>query len=245
MSSVSIDCFVDSLAPYPRDATVVAVDVIRSTTTAITAVAGGRRCHVVPTLEEAMRMREVLDEPLLVGELGGNMPFGFDLNNSPAAMADLPADGRQAILLSSSGTRLMTLAAERYPTTRVACLRNWRAEAQAIAAWGSETVVLVGAGTRGEFREEDQLCCAWIAERLVQGGFHASGATAELIERWTGATPDAIRPGKSAQYLVASGQLADLEFVLEHVADIDATFAVRGTEVILAEDGGGPMTAHG
>lgn len=232
MPIVTIDCFVDELPAYPSDAVVVGVDVIRSTTTAMTALAAGRRCHVVPTLEEAMRLKELLPQPLLVGELGGNMPFGFDLNNSPAALAIEPNPERPAILLSSSGTRLLTLAAARHATTGVASLRNWTAQADAIAANGAETVVLVGAGTRGEFREEDQLCCAWIAARLLAAGYRTGDATRQIVDRWRDAPVEAITEGKSAAYLRDSGQAADLAFILEHVADLGTAFQMLGTEVV-------------
>ncbi len=46
--------------------------------------------------------------PLLVGELGGNMPFGFDLNNSPAALADrtdVAAPGDPALHLRHPAAR--------------------------------------------------------------------------------------------------------------------------------------------
>lgn len=240
MPIVTIDCFTDELPVYPGDAVVVGIDVIRATTTAITAIASGRRCHVVPSLEEAMRLAGLLDEPLLMGELGGNMPYGFDLNNSPAAIARQPDPRRPAILLSSSGTRLLTISAERHATTGVACLRNWRAQADAIATSGAATVVLVGAGTRGEFREEDQLCCAWIAARLVEHGYQAAGSTQRIIDEWRDAPAEVIAEGPSARYLRDSGQLADLTFILEHVDDLDTPFEVRGTEVVRsAPDGSG------
>jgi phosphosulfolactate phosphohydrolase-like enzyme len=43
-----------SLGPADPDWTVVGVDVIRATTTAVTAVAAGRRCFPVASLEEAV-----------------------------------------------------------------------------------------------------------------------------------------------------------------------------------------------
>jgi len=232
MPALTIDCFVGAFPEYPSDTVVVGVDVIRSTTTAITAVDAGHRCHVVPSLEEAMRLHGLLDEPLLAGELGGNMPFGFDLNNSPAAMAQLPHPERPVVLLSSSGTRLLTLAASRHATTMVACLRNWHATADAIAALGPSSVVLVGAGTRGEFRDEDQICCAWIAGRLVDRGYRVAASTRRVVDRWRDIPAEAIAEGPSARYLRDSGQLADLDFILEHVGDLDATFEMRGSEVI-------------
>ena len=35
---------------------------------------------------------------------------------------------------------------------------------------------MIGAGARNEFREEDQMGCAWVAEKLVESGHHPSDA---------------------------------------------------------------------
>jgi 2-phosphosulfolactate phosphatase len=233
MPSVTIGSVHDTFPELPRAAVVVAIDVIRSTTTAISCVFSGRRCLVVPTLEEATWVKAGMPEALLIGELGGNMPYGFDLNNSPLGVSELrdPA-ARPAILLSTSGTRLMTTAAARHDVVLVAALRNWEAQTDELLRERPEQIVLLGAGTRGEFREEDQLCCAWIAGPLLDAGFEADEETRSVVARWRDADVDAIRAGPSARYLLESGQLADLEFVLAHVADVPATFRMHGSEVV-------------
>ena len=196
-------------------------------------MAGGRRCFVAGNLDEASRLQPLLERPILVGELGGNMPYGFDLNNSPVAIDGRDGDrGRPAILLSTSGTRLLRAAAVNQHVTLATCLRNWEAQALDLLRTRPERVVLLGAGTRGEFREEDQLCCAWIAARLVDDGYDADEATRGLVGRWRDAPADAIAGGPSARYLRDSGQLADLAFILEHVNDIADTYEVRGSELV-------------
>jgi 2-phosphosulfolactate phosphatase len=232
MPKLAIDCFHEELPLYSDEAVVVAVDVIRSTTTAVSCVASGRRCIVVPSLEEAERWRDRLEAPLLVGELGGNMPYGYDLNNSPVAIERQPDPERPAILLSSSGTKLMALAGARFGTTLVACLRNWTAQAAELLEVRPREVALVGAGTRGEFREEDQLCCAWIGARLVDAGYTPSREAAAVIGRWGNERVEAILSGRSATYLRDSGQLDDLRFILEHIDDLSGTFMVHDGEVV-------------
>ena len=106
--TVVIDCFPESARHYSEAYTIVAVDVIRATTTAITSVNLGRRCFAVPNIEAALPLAARLSDPLLVGELGGNMPYGFHLTNSPAQIATRDYDAkRPMILLSSSGTQLI------------------------------------------------------------------------------------------------------------------------------------------
>src|SRR4029079_16753095 len=114
---------------YGEGAAIIAVDVIRATTTAVTAVVSGRECYPVPSLELAVPLAARLDNPLLVGELGGNRPYGFDLTNSPYELAHRTDVQRPMILLSTSGTRLIS-APPRADHVYVACLRNWRAQAR-------------------------------------------------------------------------------------------------------------------
>jgi 2-phosphosulfolactate phosphatase len=228
---VVIDCFPEAAARWQDGYAIVVIDVVRATTTAITAAASGRRCFPVASLDEAFELAATLDNPLLVGELGGIMPEGFHINNSPAAIAARTDIHRPAILLSSTGTRLCKQAGKA-EAAFLACLRNHSAVARYLAR-EFPRVAVIGAGTRDEFREEDQMCCAWIAGSLMKAGYAAQDlGTAEIVQRWCDARPDAWVGGKSAGYLRRSGQLADLDFVLAHVDDLAGVYALRNDEVV-------------
>jgi 2-phosphosulfolactate phosphatase len=229
--TVVVDCFPESVEAYRNGYAIVAVDVIRATTTAVTGVALGRRCFPSPTLEAAVPLAAKLTNPLLVGELGGSMPYGFDMNNSPADLAIRTDIHRPMLLLSTSGTKVICGAAESQ-AIYVACLRNYSATAAYLAAH-HPTVAVIGAGSRGEFREEDQLCCAWIAEILVGVGYEPQDAgTAAIIEQWSGKPADVIAVGASADYLHNSGQVRDLEFILVHVDDLDEVYRFERGQVV-------------
>ena len=229
--TVVVDCLPESADRYVEEHALVVVDVIRATTTAMTAVANGRRCYPVPSLEAALPIAARLDQPLLVGELGGNMPYGFDITNSPAEMAMRTDVWRSMILLSSSGTQLMARALNAQ-SAYIASLRNMSAMVRHLATRHDKVAVL-GAGTRGEFREEDQACCAWIAEGLIRQGFVAGDAnTAEIVDRWSGRPADAWKDSRSVEYLRRTNQLRDLEFVLDHVDDLDTVFMLSKDEVV-------------
>ena len=94
------------LDPRASASTVVAIDVIRATTTAITAAALGHRCLLVASTEEALRAAGLgLPPPPLAGEIGGHKPDGFDLQNSPVEVPGEDDDrSRTIVLLSTSGT---------------------------------------------------------------------------------------------------------------------------------------------
>jgi len=229
--TVVIDCFPESVQAYRHGYAIVAVDVIRATTTAVTAVNCGRRCYPVPSLEAAVPLAAMLKNPLLVGELGGSMPYGFHVNNSPADMDARSDVYRPMILLSTSGTRVICEADEGQ-AMYVGCLRNYSAQIRQLAAL-HPTVALIGAGSRGEFRDEDQLCCAWIAEGLVALGYQPQDdRTAEIIGRWSGAPVESVATGPSADYLRNSGQIRDLDFILTHVDDLDEIYRFERRQVV-------------
>jgi 2-phosphosulfolactate phosphatase len=213
---VAIDAFLESVERYPGHALAV-FDVIRATTTAVTAVSRGLRVHPAASLEDAEALAGRLDEPLLVGEVGGEVPDGFDLGNSPAAVAELETS-RPVVLLSTSGMPIVVAAGV---GSYVGALRNYAALARHLAA-GHERVALIGAGTRGEFREEDQLGCAWTAAVLLDHGFEpANDETLAIVERWRDADVEALTVSNSVGYLRRTEQLQDLDFVLSHVDDLD------------------------
>ncbi len=233
-ASVVIDCFPSSVARYAADHAIVAVDVIRATTLVVTAVAAGRRCLVAADLAEAFALRDRLGDAVLAGELAGDMPQGFDMNNSPADLAAREDIGRPLVTLSTSGTELMLQASRSPLGAHVACFRNVSAVARHLVG-SHERVAVIGAGSRNEFREEDQMCCAWVAELLVASGYRPETAeTAEIIERWHGAPAAACEGGNSVAYLRRSGQLRDRDFIMAHVDDLDLVISVEGNEVVPA-----------
>lgn len=232
---VVIDCFPCSAERYADGYAIVAVDVIRATTMATTAVEHGRSCYCADSLEMAYRIAARLENPLLAGELGGNMPGDFDLNNSPAELVQRHDVARPLVMLSSSGTKLMLEAARHGEATYIASFRNYAATAGYLAG-RHPRVAVIGAGSRNEFREEDQMCCAWIAGALVKSGYAAANAkTTETIERWRGAYPQACCVSHSVDYLRRSGQMHDLWFILQHINDVDTTYRMAGEEVVAVE----------
>lgn len=225
--SVVIDYLPACAEHYHEDYAIVVVDVIRATTTATTAVSLGRDVYPTSTTDDAITLAKSLRDPLLVGELGGNVPYGFDLTNSPvqvAALSKIPSGSftlkhRPIILVSSSGSQLLknSIGAE---AVYISCLRNFSAVASHLAG-RHEHIAVLGAGTRGEFRREDQIGCAWLAKRLVDADYKMeSPRTKDLIKRWKNTNLDIIREGRSADYLRRTGQVHDLEFVLHHIDDL-------------------------
>src|SRR5438552_340078 len=228
-NTVVIRCFQEGLDRIPDSYSLVAIDVIRATTTAVTAVLMGRPCYPAANLQAAKELTASIPDALLVGELGGIMPSGFHMNNSPAELAERP-DKRPIILLSSSGTQLIERL-RNSPRGYLACFRNWKATVRALVA-ENRSIIVIGAGTRGDFREEDQMCAAWFDAGLVEKGFSVGDSrTEELITRWKFAQPTDFTISDSVSYLRRSNQIRDLDFILSHFDDVDSAFKVVGNQI--------------
>lgn len=230
--SVVIDCFPGTVSRYSDDHRIVVVDVIRATTLAVTATATGRRCIVASSPDEAIAIRDRLGGGILAGELGGDLPDGFDMNNSPAELELRTDVDRPLIMVSTSGGPLMLEAGAVPGGADVACFRNFTAVARSLIG-NHRKVAIIGAGSRGEFREEDQMCCAWIGGLLMEVGYAPeTDGTREIIERWSGAPATACEISNSVGYLRRSDQLHDYDFIVSHVDDVDAACSVEGNEVV-------------
>jgi 2-phosphosulfolactate phosphatase len=211
----------------------VGVDVLRATTTAVTAVAAGRRCFPVASLDAAVQLRARLSNPVLAGELGGVMPHGFHAQNSPVEMERRDDPERPVILLSTTGTRLLCEAAGAGPVF-AACLRNVAGQVRWLAERRRPVLLLAGE-SRGEFRAEDRLCCARIAKGLVASGYAPATPLVEaLIDEWGEAHDDAFLAGRSVRYLRETDQYHDVEFTLSHVDDLDAVYVLSDGELVMA-----------
>lgn len=228
--TVAIRCYPNGIERSASGQALVAVDVIRATTTAVTAVAMGRRCYPVTSVEAALRVAAAVPDTLLVGELGGVMPKSFHLNNSPADLA-AREDRRPVVLLSSCGTQLMD-EIRRSDAAYVACFRNASATARRLAV-RCLPVTVIGAGNRGEFRQEDQMCCAWIASGLMDHGYVPEDCeTADLVQKWKFAAPRDFLGSASVEYLRRSNQLRDLDFILDHFDDVDRACRIIGNQIV-------------
>jgi 2-phosphosulfolactate phosphatase len=233
--SVVIDCLPECVWRYKNDWAVVAVDVIRATTTAITAAATGRRCYPAPTVEAALEVAQKLDNPVLAGEFSGDVPTAFEMDNSPSQVHGRTDTHRPLVLVSSSGTKVIH-EANGCEATYLGCFRNHSVLADYLAG-RHVRIAVIGAGSKGEFREEDQMCCAWIAAALISQGYSAeTPETAEIVGLWRHAPPKACLRSNSVAFLKRTGRLSDLDFILNHVDDLRAVFTVEDGEVKTVPD---------
>lgn len=172
-----------------RDATCVVFDVLRATSTFVTALHHGAKA-VVPVSEiaEALALRQKQPDVLLGGERDGvriraaqTGDIDFDLGNSPREYTPEKVRGKTIVSTTTNGTRALR-ACTGAQMVLAASFLNLTATAQFIRRIQPAQIVLVCAGTRENTALEDVL---------------AAGALCELLSDHFGITDEPLTPSLS------------------------------------------------
>jgi len=146
------------------DGVVVVIDVLRAFTTAAFAFdRGADEIFLVSTVEEAFELRNQNPDCLLIGEVGGLPIKGFDLPNSPTAVARMDLSSRRLIQRTTAGTQGVVLATKADQLFAASLCVGART-AMCIEALSPEIVTFVETGVRTKGGgDEDVACSDYIA----------------------------------------------------------------------------------
>ncbi|TYO95540.1 2-phosphosulfolactate phosphatase [Desulfallas thermosapovorans] len=147
--------------------TAVVFDVLRATSTIVTALAAGyRRVYPVAQASAAVALAR-RHGFVLSGERGGEKIEGFPHGNSPLEFAGGPGTGSSVLVITTSnGTGAIRRAASASPVL-IGSLLNARAVARAALEQGQD-ISLVCAGTGGLFSLEDILGAGFVLLEILQ-----------------------------------------------------------------------------
>lgn len=204
------DCFHGMRPEDTAGGIVVVIDVLRASTTIVTALANGAAAvRTAATREAAVAAArgETGGEVLLGGERGGLRIPGFDLGNSPREYARDRVAGRTIVSTTTNGTAAIA-ACPRADEILVGALVNRRAAAlvaRGLAAAGAapRAIHLVCAGTDGSPTEEDLLAAGAILDAAGERPDEPSAARALAAFR-DAAGPADPDPARLAAALHAS-----------------------------------------
>jgi 2-phosphosulfolactate phosphatase len=153
-------------AEHLRASACAVIDVIRATSTIVTALAHGAGVQAVASLDEAFALKAQHPGALLAGERGGQALPGFDLGNSPEDFTTERVQGRRVILTTTNGTQALA-ACHGARTVMTASFLNLQATATRLREIGPPWII-VCAGWDGEFGVDDALVAGALAEALGQ-----------------------------------------------------------------------------
>lgn len=164
---------------------VVVVDVLRAFTTAAYAfAAGASEIWLATGVEEALALGRRIPGALVMGEVHGRRPPGFDLSNSPVEVASTDVGGRVLVQRTSAGTQgvIAATGADRLFAASLVCAS---ATATAInsTGLGAPTYVITGRFPDHPDGGQDDLLTAMFIERARTGQPLDPTATAKAIAR--------------------------------------------------------------
>src|SRR5262245_27251484 len=152
------------------DQTVVVIDVLRATSTIVTAVANGAKAvYPVGSPEDAVRLASSLgrEGTLLCGERRGLKVEGYHLGNSPSEFTRDRVAGQRLVMSTTNGTHALQTAAASAERVLVGSLLNLGAVAR-LATFADGLVVLC-AGREQRFALDDALCAGLLLDRVAEG----------------------------------------------------------------------------
>jgi 2-phosphosulfolactate phosphatase len=150
------------------DGAVVVIDVLRAFTTAAFAFdRGADEIFLVSTVTEAFELRNQNPDCLLIGEVDGLPIKGFNLPNSPTAVARMDLSSRRLIQRTTAGTQGAVLATKA-DQLFAASLCVGAPTAERIETLSPKVVTFVETGVRARGGgEEDVACADYIAGFLL------------------------------------------------------------------------------
>lgn len=210
---------VGSVQPYLEDQLVIVIDVLRATSTMVTALANGCQC-IIPVLteEEALERRLMLPGALLGGERHALRIEGFDLGNSPFDYVPEKVGGKRVILTTTNGTRAIR-AAVQAPAVWMASFLNLESIVHAILRRferdkGLDGIVVFCAGTEERFDMPDTLCAGMLIDALgPEVDLNDLGEASRILyQSAQGLVLDAVRSSQHGQRLRSLGCEKDVVY---------------------------------
>lgn len=167
------------------DTACVVFDVLRATSSMLTALAHGAEAIVpVEDIPQALQWKQKHPEVLLAGERDGwrihaGLTGGveFDLGNSPREYSAERVAGRMIVSTTTNGTRALRACAGA-PLTLVGAFLNLEATARELMRRDFKRVLLVCGGTFEEMALEDVLAVGGLAELLLSQAPEAASSDA-------------------------------------------------------------------
>lgn len=205
---------------------VVVIDILRTTTTVIAAMANGAKA-VLPAASQDEALRHVAnlerDAVVLAGERKLVRIDGFQLGNSPLEMTEDAVRGKTVVMSTTNGTPAIAAAESGAPIIIAAVTNFSAAVVQAKEAFEkSQEIVILCSGRDRMFALEDAYAAGRFVRALVPGNKRrsvefndAAIAALELVRRYGEKWKRAIMASAAAKELRARGFRADLAVATE------------------------------
>lgn len=168
---------------------VVVIDVLRAFTTAAHAFnAGAERIFPLADVEEAFLLGKAIPGSLIMGEVDGDKPAGFDFGNSPDQFKEHDLSGYTLIQRTSAGTQGIVAAksADRLFATSFVVAKATALSILKLAA--NEVSFVVTGESMGRDGDEDRACAEYIQALILNKNPQAAIYTRRVSQSTAGAS---------------------------------------------------------
>ena len=191
--------------------TCIVFDVLRATSSMVTALAhGATEIYPVRTIEEAHALKVRMPAAMLGGERQGDIIPGFEVGNSPLEYRDR-VRGRQIITTTTNGT-IALRACESAQRVLVGAVLNIEAVANVVRQAWPDRLLIVCAGTFSEFALEDAVAAGLLIGYLGAESLSDAAHAALAVTRLYSEPLSALRASRNGRALMGSGRTADVEW---------------------------------
>ena len=147
----------------------IIIDVFRAFTTAAIAFdRGATQITLVAEVEEALELHRRGVGDLLMGEVGGKRPDGFDFGNSPHEISQADVAGKSLVQSTRAGT-VGVAAAVNADTIYLGSFVVAQATVDAIRRQRPELVSIIAMGDQGRVRSDEDEHCGIYLRNLLEG----------------------------------------------------------------------------
>ncbi len=160
-----------SLVRDAREATgtTIIIDVFRAFTTAAIAFdRGATQITLVAEADDALELHRSGVGDLLMGEVDGKRPEGFDFGNSPFEISTADVAGKSLVQSTRAGT-VGVAAAENADTIYLGSFAVAQATATAIRRSRPEVVSIIAMGDQGRVRSDEDEHCGIYLRNIIEG----------------------------------------------------------------------------
>lgn len=188
--------------------TCIVFDVLRATSSIVTALAhGAAEIHPVSTIEEARELREQMPRCLLGGERHGERIDGFDMGNSPFEYQNVPD---ATIVTTTTNGTLALRACEHAERVWVGAILNLSELVDEIRWHEPAHLLLVCAGTFETFALEDAWAAGLLISELPGADLTDAARAALALTKLYPGPLDALRASRNGQALLAKQREAEV-----------------------------------
>lgn len=231
-------CLSPALLPYYQveSSVVVVVDILRATTTIVTALANGiSKVYPVLTVEECLNLKSKITDSISAGERDGKIIPGLDMSNEPLAYVGDKFINKSLILTTTNGTKLIHQAKQLgAKQIIIGAFVNLQSTCNFLLSMGLP-VIIACSGWKDLINVEDTFYAGAVVDKLKNNSYSSCDSlmiAQSLFQQYAIKPSELLRKSSHYQRLDHYNKAMDLDFCMDR--DLYDIVAIYDREKIIS-----------